>query len=68
MMEAWLSSSEQITDAQRPIVSITPRLAAYPVVNSTAASAPRQAAMRSSRRLCTGRDPTMSRADPEPVP
>ena len=52
MMEAWLSSSEQITDAQRPIVSITPRLAAYPVVNSTAASAPRQAAMRSSRRSC----------------
>ena len=51
MMEAWLSSSEQITDAHRPMVSRTPRLAAYPVVNSTAASAPRQAAVRSSSRL-----------------
>ena len=51
MMEAWLSSSEQITDAHRPMVSSTPRLAAYPVVNSTAASVCRQAAMRSSSRL-----------------
>ena len=51
MMEAWLSSSEQISDAQRPMVVITPRLAAYPVVNSTAAGADRQAAMRSSKRL-----------------
>ena len=63
-----MSWSEQITDARCPTAASTPRLAEYPVVNSSAASAPRQAARRASKREWTGREPTISRADPDPAP
>ena len=68
MSDAWLSSSEHTSVSGPAKVVSTPRLAAKPVVNSTAASVPFHSASSASSSWCTGREPTMSRAAPAPVP
>ena len=68
MIDAWLSSSEHTSTSRAPKVVSTPRLAANPVGNSTARSVPFHSASARSSSPCTGREPTMSRADPEPAP
>jgi hypothetical protein len=67
-IEAWFSSSDTIRTPGAPSVANSPRLAANPVGKMTAAPVPRHAAMASSRSWWTGRDPTMSRDAPDPVP
>ena len=68
MIDAWFSSSEQTSVPGPPNVVSTPRLAANPVGKRTAASACFHAASSRSSSECTGRDPTIRRAAPAPVP
>ena len=68
MSEAWLSSSEHTRVSGPAKVLSTPRLAANPVLKRTAASVPFQADSSVSSSSCTGREPTMRRAAPAPVP
>ena len=68
MIDAWLSSSEQIRTSSSAKVVITPRFAAKPVGKRTADSVRFQSASAASSCVCTGRLPTMSRADPAPAP
>ena len=73
MIEAWFSSSLQISGTAPPGAAAatavtTPRLAAYPVGNSTARSVPFQSASSASSSAWTGRLPTTRREAPEPLP
>ncbi len=68
MIDAWLSSSEQISTSSSANVVITPRFAAKPVGNRTADSLCFQSASAASSSVWTGRLPTMSRAEPAPAP
>ena len=68
MIDAWLSSSlTTSTPAVANVVS-TPRFAANPVGKRSAASVSFQAASSLSSSRWTGREPTINRAEPEPVP
>ena len=68
MMEAWLSSSEWTTTPSEPNTDSTDRLAANPVGNTTAASAPFHSASAVSSSWWTGREPVIRREAPEPAP
>ena len=69
MIDAWLSSSEQTSAPGPPNVVSTPRFAAKPVGKSDRALRRRfQSASSRSSSECTGREPTMRRAAPEPAP
>ena len=68
MIDAWLSSSEQTSTPAVPNVVSTPRFAANPVGKSAARSVPFHAASSRSSSLWIGRDPTMRRAEPAPLP
>ena len=68
MIDAWFSSSEHTKVPGPPNVVSTPRLAAKPVGKSTAASACFHAASSRSSSEWMGRDPTIRRAAPAPVP
>ena len=68
MIDAWLSSSEHTSTPAVPNVVSTPRLAANPVGKSALRSLPFHAASSRSSSLWIGREPTMSRAEPAPLP
>ncbi len=68
MMEAWLSSSEQMRTPPAPKTLRTPRLAAKPVGKTTARSAPLARASSSSSWAWQGRLPVTRRLAPAPVP
>ena len=57
MIEAWLSSSEQMVAPAAPKVVSTPRLAAKPVGNSTAASVPRHVGQLGFELVVAGTGP-----------
>ena len=67
-IDAWFSSSEHTRVPAPPKVVSTPRLVANPVGNSTARAAPFHAASSASSSAWIGREPTMSRAAPDPAP
>ena len=68
MIDAWFSSSEHMSTPGAPNVVRTPRFVANPVGKSTARSVPFQSASAVSRSACTGREPTIRRAEPDPAP
>ena len=68
MIDAWFSSSENTVTPAVPNVVSTPRFAAKPVGNRALRSVPFHAASSRSSSEWIGRDPTISRAEPEPVP
>src|SRR5437762_1383203 len=68
MIDAWLSSSLTTVTPGVAKVASTPRLAAKPDGKTTARSVRFQSARAASSSWCTGREPTMRRAAPEPAP
>ena len=68
MMLAWLSLSERMTSPLPIKAAITPRLAIYPVLNSTARAVPFQAATSSSTCWCRAKVPTIRRDAVLPAP